>query len=113
MTDKMGVKEPFMKASPAGGKGRAFTWLQRHRVWCFVLMTLSFVTFGALTLDLARLVEANLSFLLHHGSDALAEGGLRQLLEIWAGAVVAIAAYLLFKVCEAALVQSFMPDRKG
>lgn len=86
----------------------AFThWLRRHRVACFGLMVVSFIAFGLLTLDLVRVVGANASFLWQHGWQGLQDGGLRQLLELAATTTAALAAWLVFKVCETLLVQSF------
>ncbi len=81
-------------------------WLRRHRGACFALMTLGFIAFGLLTLDLVRIVSANAAFLADNGWQGLGDGGLRQLLELLASCVGAMAAWLLFKVCETVLVQS-------
>lgn len=81
-------------------------WLRRHRWACFALMTLSFVVFGLLTLDLVRLMTANAHFLSDNGWMGLQDGGLRQLLELLASLLGAMAAWLLFKVCETVLVQA-------
>ena len=81
-------------------------WLRRHRWACFGLMTLGFIAFGLLTLDLVRLVTANASFLFDNGWQGLLDGGLRQLLELLASCVGAMAAWLLFKLCETLLIQS-------
>ncbi|MFG6430895.1 hypothetical protein [Roseateles sp. LYH14W] len=81
-------------------------WLRRHRLSCFGLMTLSFIAFGLLTLDLLRLVGSNAAFLSDNGWQGLQDGGLRQLLELLASCVGAMAAWLLFKLCETLLVQS-------
>ena len=84
----------------------AFTaWLRRHRVACFGLMVLSFIAFGLLTLDLVRLVSANVAFVSENGWQGLQDGGLRQLLELLASVVLAMLSWLLFKVCETVLVQ--------
>jgi len=82
-------------------------WLRRHRIACFGVMVLSFLAFGLLTLDLVRLVGANAAFLSMNGWQGAQDGGLRQLLELLASAAAAMAAWLLFKVCETVLVQSF------
>lgn len=82
-------------------------WLRRHRIACFCIMVLSFMAFGLLTLDLVRLVGANAALLSTYGWQALEDGALRQLLELLLSAVAAMAAWLLFKVCETVLVQSF------
>ena len=81
-------------------------WLRRHRLACFGLMVASFIAFGLLTLDLVRVVSANVAFIADNGWLGLQDGGLRQLLELLATSVAAMAAWLLFKVCETLLVQS-------
>ncbi|CAM3900135.1 DUF2501 domain-containing protein [Roseateles saccharophilus] len=81
-------------------------WLRRHPLACFGLMVLGFIAFGLLTLDLVRVVGANAAFLSENGWQGLMDGGLRQLLELAATTVAAMAAWLLFKVCETVLVQS-------
>lgn len=81
-------------------------WLRRHRWACFGVMTLSFFAFGLLMLDLVRLVTVNFAFLSDNGWQGLQDGGLRQLLELLASCIGAMAAWLLFKVCETLLLQS-------
>lgn len=80
-------------------------WLRRHRLACFGLMVAGFMAFGLLTLDLVRLVSANAAFVAENGWQGLQDGGLRQLLELLASSIGAMAAWLLFKVCETLLVQ--------
>jgi len=82
-------------------------WLRRHRIACFGLMVLGFIAFGLLTLDLVRVVSANANLLWNNGWQGLQDGGLRQLLELLATTIAALLAWLLFKVCETVLVQSF------
>jgi hypothetical protein len=81
-------------------------WLRRRRWACFAVMTLGFMAFGLLTLDLLRLVTANAAFLFDNGWQGLLDGGLRQLLELLASCVGAMAAWLLFKLGETLLIQS-------
>jgi len=82
-------------------------WLRRHRAACFIVMVVSFMSFGLLTLDLVRLVSANAAFLSEYGWQALQDGGARQLLELLASSMGAMVAWLVFKVCETVLVQSW------
>jgi hypothetical protein len=84
---------------------KLYLWLRRHPLICFVLMTASFVAFGYLTVDLVRLLTTNASFVLTHGWQALKIGGLQQLLELWLGALLAMACFLFFKLCEQVLLQ--------
>lgn len=80
-------------------------WLRRHRVACFGLMVLSFIAFGLLTLDLVRVLGANAAFLQENGWQGVQDGGLRQLAELLLSAVAAMAAWLMFKLCETLLLQ--------
>ena len=82
-------------------------WLRRHRLACFGLMVAAFMVFGLLTLDLVRLVAANAALLKDNGWQAVQDGGLSQLVELLVSAVAAMAAWLVFKVCETLLLQSF------
>jgi hypothetical protein len=81
-------------------------WLRRHRIACFGVMTLSFMAFGLLTLDLVRVVGANWAFLTDNGAQGLRDGGLLQLAELVLTSLAAMAAWLLFKLCETLIVQS-------
>ena len=83
---------------------RLYGWLLAHRPACFLLMTLAFLSFGVLSLDLVKVVSANAGYLWANGWMGLMDGGFRQLLELLATALLAIAAYLIFKLCEHALV---------
>ena len=84
---------------------RCFAWLIRRAFVTFALMTVAFVVFGVLTLDLVKYVAANASFLLEYGVLALLDGGLLQFAELWFEALLALGAYLVFKLCEQALLQ--------
>ena len=71
------------------------------RLWLtFVVLGLSFLAFGAGTLNLGLLFMANLRLLGEHGWQAVADGALRQLLELVATGYLSIAAYIVFKACE-------------
>lgn len=94
-----------------GFKFNVGDWLARHELLCFVLMTLSFLGFGLFSLDLLRLVSANGAYLLASGWIGLLDGGLAQLLALSLSALAAMAAYLLFKLCEHVLVQRLAHSR--
>ncbi|KFX70098.1 hypothetical protein TMS3_0111405 [Pseudomonas taeanensis MS-3] len=71
----------------------------------FLLMTASFLAFGYLTIDLVQLLSSNAAFIVRHGWVALMSGGLLQLGELTLIALLAMACYLLFRLCEQALLQ--------
>jgi hypothetical protein len=85
---------------------RLYRWLRRHTLVCFLAMTISFVVFGCLTVDLVRLVTANAGLIFAYGLNGLQEGGFQQLLELWLGAVLAMGLYLTFKLCEQVLLHA-------
>lgn len=83
------------------------------RRWAtFLVLGLSFLVFGATSLNLLFIAKANLDFILAHGWQALAEGGARQLLEVLATAYLSMAAYVVFKTCEAQLVRWLADPRE-
>ncbi len=91
----------------------------RRILTCHWFVTLLFMgLFGAafsLTLaNLITLLRANLRLIARYGQHVLFEGALQQLAELVLLGYVAVIAYVLFKVCECALVQRIMrePDQK-
>jgi len=84
-------------------------WFQRlvlsHRWAIFLVLGLSFLIFGGMTLNLLVIAKANLDLILEHGWQALVDGGAWQLLEILATGYLSMAAYVVFKTCEARLVR--------
>jgi hypothetical protein len=82
-----------------------FNWLVRHAAATLVLMAVSFVVFGLLSVNLVIYVSANANLLLNYGWDALKNGGLQQLIELWLQVFAAIGTYLSFKLSEHALIE--------
>lgn len=84
-------------------------WFHRlvlSRRWAtFVVLGLSFFVFGASSLNLLFVAKANLDLIVEHGWQALADGGAQQLLEILGTGYLSMAAYVVFKTCEARLVR--------
>ena len=76
----------------------------KRRWLTFLVMTLAFLAFGAGTYNLFFLLKANTELVAEHGVQALSDGAARQMLELIATAFVSMAAYVLFKACEHALV---------
>jgi hypothetical protein len=70
----------------------------------FLLLVISFLAFGALTLNLLFVLRANLALLAEHGWQAALDGGALQLVEIGLSGVAGMLAYLVFKSCEYRLV---------
>lgn len=70
----------------------------------FVVMGIAFVLFGCGTVNLFVLLKANAELLSQYGWQAVMDGGLRQLAELVVTGYASLAAYVVFKACEHALV---------
>ena len=88
---------------------RAFhRWVLRRRWATFVVLGLAFLLFGAGSLNLVFVLKANFDLILQHGWQALMDGAAEQLLEILVTGYLSMAAYIVFKVCEYALVHDLI-----
>ena len=92
---------------------RLYGFLSRRWWLTFILMCVSFVLFGLLTLNLLHALGANLEFLGMHGVDAVREGGLMQLLGLIMSGYLAAAFYVVFKLCEKVMVERLSITKKG
>jgi hypothetical protein len=84
---------------------RLYGFLLKRWWLAFILMGVSFVLFGLVTLNLLHTLSANLEFLTSYGFEAVREGGLLQLVELVVSGYLAAASYVLFKLCEKVLVE--------
>ncbi len=85
-----------------------------HRWWLtFILLGVSFVLFGLVSLNLLHLLSANLEYLTTYGWVAVMEDGLLQLLMIVVSGYFAAACYIVFKLCEKVLVERLALGRKA
>ena len=84
---------------------RLYGFLLKRWWLAFILMGLSFVVFGLVTLNLLHTLGANLAFLTSYGVEAIREGGLLQLVELVVSGYLAAASYVFFKLCEKVLVE--------
>ncbi len=86
------------------GETPLFKLLLRRWWLALLLMGASFVAFGFASLNLLTLLQANLRFLAEYGVEAVREGALAQLFELVVYGYAAACFYVVFKVCEKALV---------
>lgn len=84
---------------------RPLPWLAQRPLTALGLMTLAFLVSGAFSVDLVRLLSANLAFIAGHGWQAVQDEALWQLGGLALRALAATLGYLLFKLCEQALLQ--------
>jgi hypothetical protein len=90
---------------------RVYLFLSRRWWLTFLLMGVSFVLFGLVSLNLLHTLGANLEFLSSYGVDAVREGGLWQLVGLIASGYAAAACYVVFKLCEKVLVERLATGR--
>ena len=87
---------------------RLGAWFRRvvlSRRWrTFVVLGLAFFVFGSGSLNLFFLLKANADLITMHGWQAVMDGALQQTLELLVTGYVSMAAYVVFKACEHALV---------
>jgi hypothetical protein len=87
------------------GYTRFYLFLLRRWWVALILLGVSFVLGGLLTLNLLHTLGANFSFLWMYGTDAVHEGGLGQLVEMLVSGYLAAGFYVIFKLCEKVLVE--------
>lgn len=80
-------------------------FLMRHPVWTFVIMGCCFLSMGVISLNIVYLFNANFEFIAEYGVMGLRDGGFMQLLGLIVSGFIALAFYVLFKICEKALVE--------
>jgi len=76
----------------------------RRRWLAFIVLGVAFFVFGSGTLNLFFLLKANGELLVEHGWQAVMDGAAQQLVELLITGYVSMAAYVVFKACEHALV---------
>ena len=80
-------------------------YLFRHPWLTFVLMGASFLLFGITSVNLYVLLMANINLFLEYGTMVIAEGALQQLAQLLGSLVLSLLLYLLFALCDRALVR--------
>ena len=83
-------------------------WVLRWRWVTFAMLGIAFLIFGAASLNLVFVLKANFDLIFQHGWQALMDGAAQQLLEIVFTGYISMAAYIVFKLCEYALVHDLI-----
>ncbi len=97
---------------PTSTESATLRWMTRYWLATYALMTLSFLGFGALSIDLAQFFLANIKLIYEYGYLVLLDGALAQFFELLGSALLAVLFYIFFKTCESALVQRILAGRK-
>lgn len=91
-----------------GSNSRLSRYLQHRWPLTFVLMVLSFLVFGASSINLAQTFLLNVQLIHQYGSLVLFDGALLQLIEILVSAAMSVSFYVVFKTCEAVLLHKLL-----
>jgi len=91
---------------------RVSAWFRRvvlARRWLtFIVLGLAFFVFGSGSLNLFFLLKVNGELLVTHGWQAAMDGAAQQLIELLITGYLSMAAYVVFKACEHALVHGLV-----
>lgn len=83
-----------------------FRRLVLSRRWAtFIVLGISFLIFGATTLNLGQLMMSNARVLNDYGWQAAMDGALWQFAELVLTGYLGMAAYVVFKTCEHRLAE--------
>jgi hypothetical protein len=93
-------------------ESRVSVLMQRYWPLTYVLMVLSFLIFGAASVNLAQTFLLNVRLIHEHGWLVLMEGALHQLFELLLTAGFSVSFYLLFKACEAVMLQKILASSR-
>lgn len=80
-------------------------FLMRHPVLTFATMGCCFLAMGIVSLNIVYLFNANFEFISEYGVMGLRDGGFMQFIGLVGSGFIALAFYVLFKICEKALVE--------
>jgi hypothetical protein len=107
---------PVLPDKPVAANDRATAlkrFLARHPFVTFMLMGLTFLLVGLISLNLIYLFNANLEFVINNGVMGLRDGGLLQLVELVTTGYLGMALYVLFKTCEKVVVERLLEAKSG
>jgi hypothetical protein len=93
-------------------ESRLSVLMQRYWPLTFVSMVLSFLIFGAASVNLAQTFLLNIRLIQEHGFLVLMDGAFEQLVELLLSAGFSVSFYLMFKSCEAVLLQKILISSK-
>lgn len=80
-------------------------FLLDHPLFTYVLCGVSFALFGLVSIDLVRLLKANLTLFIDYGTMVIGEGAVEQLAGLMLYGYLSLALFIVFKTCEHALVE--------
>ena len=92
---------------------RWLDFLYARRTLTFALMVGFFLLFGVTSVNLFVLLKMNIDMFIQYGAMVIEDGALEQLVDLLASAVLSIAFYMAFKICERVLVERMTEKKFG
>jgi hypothetical protein len=96
---------------PARSSTALKRYLTRHPFLAFLLMGITFLAVGLISLNMIYMFRANLEFVINNGLMGLRDGGLQQLVELLVTGYLGMALFVLFKACEKIVVERMLEVR--
>lgn len=93
-------------------ESRTSVCMQRFWPLTFALMVLSFLIFGAASVNLAQTFLLDIRLIQEHGFLVLKDGAFDQLIELFSMAAFSVSFYMVFKSCEAVLLQKILASSR-
>ena len=106
------VRDTWMLVENTSMRKTLVRFLLQHGGFTFLLMGFFFFLFGVTSLNLFVLLKANINLYIEHGTMVIADGALRQLIELLSYGYLSLLFYILFKICENLLVSRLTDIRK-
>ena len=100
-------------AATTTAPGALYLFLYRRWWLTFLLLGASFVLFGLASANLVRSVMLSWEFLVTYGADAVRDGGLWQFGSLVMSGYLAVAFYVVFKLCEKVLVERLSNSKEA
>src|SRR5271154_2715488 len=92
---------------------RLLNWLFHRPPWlAFLLMGIAAGGFALCSFNLLYLFQANFNLIATYGAMAAFDGGILQLIELTAWGYLALACYVVFKVCADGVLRRIHSERQ-
>ena len=92
---------------------RLLNWLFHRPPWlAFLLMGIAAGGFALCSFNLLYLFQANFNLIATYGAMAAFDGGILQLIELAAWGYIALACYVVFKVCADGVLRRIHSERQ-
>jgi len=79
-----------------------------HWLATLLILCISVFIFSVSSVNIFFLLKANIGFIIEHGTTALAEGALGQMVELVGLSLLSAIFYIIFRACERVLIEKLL-----